>query len=1140
MHQGQLQIESALGSIGGTAGSPCTAVVTAPLIDAVRSLQALSSHAGCRALIAFSLTLGACLLVISSLLASKAWLFRRWGYDERQRKVFCELHGTGSGKRMSLAGEDRAFLHFLCDRIWFPNVLSTTVITSTFLATAVVFLPSVSLYSTTVCKALDRGFVLAIPPAVLTLVTGILIFAIGLQQTDLEFLGLSRAKVVLRYTHVFPLAWFCLLSFFPSAMAGKDATTVRALSQTMVLPLFGLAFFSLWRVCRLFSSPLAMRAAAQRLLLSYEAQQYHRHLLRVSRMRDFEAEAKAANDASFEVRVSQYGFAFHSKAQKTLPVFTDAAGVVTDFSTRHLRTAIRALKGALVGSVGPASGKDSSDSSNPGDGVPLITVAFDQCLGTAKEDDLWHGRAKWAEVRLPNGLPVQVLGRAETAVKVFGARLDRSVFSVRDALLEGEEAENIALAIHRIQSLFSDACSRGNPQDAELILDSVHEFYKQLLKLRHMAGEYLEGVESPQAVAWLNDALREFIEPGLLSNRIAIQHKAMSLPYRYANLWLPLGEVGAFGKQLQLLLFVFYEVLNGRGIENREELVGAFLRHLHSFGLYGLPISLRASADEASVLEAYGHLLAVYNQLLKYSLDAMDDSRPFVAASLSKLVERLAHKDRLWDPRADEVEDREGIVEKIRDERHCVLFGFSCYLLKRCLDLGDEKAESVLQKEFFPVFKEFSLKKLAVLLQAASSDRRDSRYDWFHWDMPSDGEAHFVDTSWPSKLFAVAALVRLEERPSDRSKLPVSQGLAFEFREEGAVRKVLAAYREQTGGPLVELLCSTPSPEHIQVIEGLLDNVVQSQEEKEDAELIKADLSEERMKTFQDEFLTEYRGWTDGLLGVLRRCGAIATTESEPPEPSRLFGFSQVEMRDPYVEPSDRTVDGIGKWYGENFARSQSVQLLSDYSAKAQTVQTEGGSCDAVEAAIRTLVEGGSRVPDLVIVAGDVPWESLDEDNRFIGKYDSDWIVEDDYDLCEWQFRYEKYPRIPVVAMYQSSSPGFLVCDRAKVPHVTIWTLPRHVAKGGGVHGHAADGFSFIFTDLKHAYLREPLLKKLPEWLEEVPEKDREHHLALRVWLQVHQVFSLDETEHECFGVWIPATGESIAEAEEAVGETGE
>jgi hypothetical protein len=1062
-------------------------------------------------------------MVALALLCSLALILwkRRFSLREidgdKQDRLFRLLYGSHSEASAQRPAEEepprryRAFLRHLRGHLWYPNWILATgflaLLAASLLAGWIGALHSPSGAGCFGLSSLGKEF----PAAILALLTGILIFSVGLDQDDVGFIGLSRAKVVLRHSYVFPVILLGLVSFCLTFVPSR-AVALATVGVWLDILLFPATIFVLVRVCQLFSSPSQMNAAAHGLLLSYQRQSIWEEFGTVLRQEAFGSAIEELSGPELKIDFAQFGRLYGAQGGTAVPIPAAKSGIVAGFHRRELTKAIRSLRSGLLKDVFPLP--TDGDDRAIGQATGPVRLVFWKQVGSSIDQAPLAGDRLWGELVFSTDLPARAVDNATRHAEQFGKKIDRGVFSVfprRENAMPGSDVE---VALNRSQSLFSNACMEKNPYDAQLVLDGLHQLYEDTLLLLGHAESVREQPTSPRSVALLDHALSEVVGRGLEAGDKETQHKVLYLPIRYALLWLERGRLEGFRRQLGLLEYAFSIVVRKQnGEPTKGPLLDDFMHQLTSLGLYYLPLPIRRGGDPELAHGAFRSMLVLYNRLMKHAFDSGADD------TLAKIAQNVAREDRLWELGSRGQDSGHKMTETIALERKVVLFGFGSYLhMKAGADGAKGKPTQLFSDVFLPQLGGLSLQALADVLLTLESDGRDALYGWYHWDIPPDSKARRIDTSWPDRLFALMCVRQIEASPSDKSPFPINDHLYSRFREGGMIHSLVKRWADQGisfGGTDV-------SPESARQMLTRMEENVNQYKQQEDAQLRRADLSDERLETFVSEFLDQYSRSDGGVLAFLRREGLIESLDVAPPDPTEWFAFGQIFERDTYVGVSNCPIEGLGAAYGGKYANSQSAQLLAAYASVSREMQVLGTVGEALGRAVQQMQGAGSQVDNLLIVAGgDLSWDTFDVDEHFVPSDHRDWKPRRGDEGCEWQFKFGKYPRIPVLADYQSRSPGLLVLDRTRMPKTTIWSLPMPVAKGGKVSAYAKGSFQFVFADLKLAEHRDKMLANPPNWLAEMADEEREDYLSLRVRLRVYQAFAVNRTSGE-FAVWLP------------------
>ena len=1051
----------------------------------------------------------------------KRRFFRREIHGDKQDHLFRLLYGArsevsakGSGKEEPTSSYP-AFLRHLREHLWYPNWALASglgvLLATGLLAGWIGALHAPGGAVSTVPNGLGKEF----SASILALLTGILIFSVGLDQDDVGFIGLSRAKVVLRHSYIFPVILLGLVSFSLAFFQGK-AVTLATVAVGLNALLFLATIFVLVRVCLLFSRPSCMNAAAHDLLLSYQRQSIWEEFGTVLKQEAFAQAIGELSGPDLQLDFAPFGRLYAVRKGVTVPIPAAKSGIVVGFDEEKLAAAVKALRSGLRKNASPPS--EQGDGQGVGQATGPVRLVFWKQVGSSIDQGAQEEGKLWGELVFSTDLGAQQEANAGSLAGILGRKLDGGVFLVLQKKGKEESISDVELAVKRSQSLFSTACMEQNPFDADLVLNGMHLLYEDTLLLLGHAESVRDQPTSPRSVGLLDQALSEVVRRGFEAGSEKTQHTVLYLPIRYALLWFEKGSLQGFKKQLDLFEYVFVLILEKPTQDRlRIALLGDFMRQLNSLGLYYLPLPIRRRGDVELADGAFRVLLTLYNRLMKHAFDSGEEG------TLAQLVQNVAEEDRLWELANREQDEGYSMRKAIALERKVVLFGFASYLhMKAADDGGNSMASRILREMYVPQLDGLSLEALSKVSMTMESDGRDALYGWHHWDMPTDGKAHVLDTSYPDRLFALMCARRIEKNPNDGSQFPVNDHLYFQFRKGGMVHSLVEGWAKQG----TSFAGTSISPASAQKMLVRMKANVEEYRRLEQEKLTKADLSEERVRTFVRDFLEGDRKTDEGaVLALLRAWGCIAVSVEPPPESAREFGFNEISPRDSYVDAGGSSVDGLGAIYAGNYVRSQSERLLADFVSMAEKGQVATTIGDSLAEAVHRLIAVGSRVDDLFILACNPPWRMLNQDDRLVPRYSKGWQQRDGDERCEWQFKADKYPRVPIMVTYESRQPGFLVVDRTKIPKTTIWSLPKPAEKGAKVFAHAEGTFRFVFADLKLGGHQEEILEKPPRWLEEMPEADRVPYLSRHIWIRIHQAFSVGEKQEE-FAIWLPMHSE--------------
>jgi len=544
-------------------------------------------------------------------------------------------------------------------------------------------------------------------------------------------------------------------------------------------------------------------------------------------------------------------------------------------------------------------------------------------------------------------------------------------------------------------------------------------------------------------------------------------------------------------------------------------------------------------ADDAAL-----YVIKIFQDLLRSAADKVDV--PTVKAMLLELprffksfVESRHDEDipllELLIERADSEAEKQELSERIRVKRkkkkdadritlarEQILFGVTARVLSRLLvqtEAPTRQALFVEMERHLPV----TVQRLGEVLDSLNDREATDYWGWSWWDLPADGEAHFIDThTAPNNLFCVRALhlmATISAEAVSRIHLPSGHSFAFLADPENGqgLVQALRAIQEQRERWSVVL-----EPKHFDKIENLLELLSRARDEErrnEESRIIAAELSATKLQDFKANLVSALNRF-GRMRALFERLKLVYQAEDATNVPS--WGYNQIDEKGAYIGDSGNvSYVGWGEEYGRGLGRTEDSRVFLDMIGAAGTKRLVGRGA-LVEEVSECLVKAKFKNPIMLhSLSSEMEFSEFRRRDAFTARHRPDCPPTEISDIDGFMGVLKIGSRILPVFDVTVSGEGLegkvVVAD---LPRFARWDQ-YSAADKPGEEDYLIDRIYIRVTDLnKDNVLRQEILTKSPDWLAQKP--DREKYLRSQVVVNVYEKFRLrilDSSAAWCFTI---------------------
>lgn len=496
--------------------------------------------------------------------------------------------------------------------------------------------------------------------------------------------------------------------------------------------------------------------------------------------------------------------------------------------------------------------------------------------------------------------------------------LKREIYEIKDEL----SAAISAKALGRIDELLSIYIELADAFSGEMNSHGVTHNHITADHHRH-------SIENRWAqLEWLTHDLYEIFSLGLASRNKQIIDRIAHVPFEICSNALNVNDHYVY----QEFLILAEQFLEADEIDPLllKRLADSFRLSLQTIANFHLsPKIEREESPESPLLGFAFHQFLVLQRLLKLSLDRFKIGRDRetyktlftdIAFATSKLFSFMPFPRNL------------AVPEKIISWRKEMFFGLGAWILKNCFKATD-------RADFLYFWVEVS-RRLPKSVEGLSSvylqlAKRQDGDLWHtsHWDIPSDGEAHFVDTfDWVTKEYLVLSLEALSSNAETNSPIIPEEIASYSASITDAIRDLKSEIHTWIN---ISPACTL---ETIKIFESLLATAVAQRNESKAKEIRGSRISPEKLTEFANKVENSFKetAWLRMIIAHYKHY--TDSTHLDRPEISPL-GISSFDLKEPFLTKSDTIYFGWGENYGQSIARGETQRILDTLTGKCETAE---------------------------------------------------------------------------------------------------------------------------------------------------------------------------------------------------------
>jgi len=481
-------------------------------------------------------------------------------------------------------------------------------------------------------------------------------------------------------------------------------------------------------------------------------------------------------------------------------------------------------------------------------------------------------------------------------------------------------------------------------------------------------------------VRWITEDFRELITIASQTDNPDIIRKVCFLPYAVAGRALSAQDHYFFQQFISFSPFI-YLLGSEKPSDSRARsvLIDRSWRYLKELAEYYIFPQLEDPETQTPDLDNYRdfllYVLRVYMNLLKVAAEkidletaktltlefkklyALDSDYP---SKLAGLRYRLSHAATENDRASlqDEVERQEkyaSVIEEIALGKQQVDLAIAGHILAKLLERPDRNGLA----DVFAIIRDSLPNDLTALTDAYSKASRFGAGDfwgWTDWDIPVDGEVHWIDThSKLDRIFVVRALdclASLSAQERDSIVLTPSYLLSERTRNASGPTRFI---EEISQGRLDDVVSAKTKAQTDLLREKLL--AACNDEELDEAERTRsAALDPTRLADFRSSIIESLR--TAGRLrSIFKAAGAYSSKlDNKPGKSVPSLGYNRIDDKNAFIIQEHVGYSGWGEAYGDGLGRAEDDSVASQLIRKAGT-QMEASGASIVSAIQQYIVQ---------------------------------------------------------------------------------------------------------------------------------------------------------------------------------------
>jgi hypothetical protein len=438
---------------------------------------------------------------------------------------------------------------------------------------------------------------------------------------------------------------------------------------------------------------------------------------------------------------------------------------------------------------------------------------------------------------------------------------------------------------------------------------------------------------------------------------------------------------------------------------------------------------------------------------------------------------------------AERQETLEKVESEINDRKDELFFGLGGWILSKLRTNFDDEQN----KQFWDYIKGSlpnDIKKLTDLYLSVSKLDIGNFWGWDTWEMEErpEGVGAFIDIGGKQNwLYCIRGLELIENHNKDELlKIVIATTGQVQFlagNQESSLNRILLEIEENKEN--FKKILSEQALNQISLFHDFLTNLISKEKDKEEQDLIAANIDDEKKTKFVEEFLKSFHN-SASLRSVFQSIGNYKNYVRKTKKSVDLWGLNQIDDKAAFIKDWHVSYPNWGRSYGEGLSDSEDRRIASEiYQALPELKSKKEDFAELIREGLDALYKKNLK-PSIILTDLYVDWYRMDKANiNFLQKGQFADTKSKNIINTIGAIK-EKSRIIPIMDVRISDNPKntnyICILDLKKIgrlvqyfPHTDLFENPE-----------IKDNFLIKISDLNQdEKTRERIIKENPEWLKQ-------------------------------------------------------